>query len=358
MQLSLHSQVAGSGSSTVMTPPRPATSRSAASLRRRPPSRPPTRPSPRGPNAQRRTPAFLLLDPVKKDHKQRQLAPLAGPRLDAEPELLETQVRWWVQAGRGCGRTCVAGTHHETVDDMAQGEERKRVTDFDVSIELDPSYLYSGKRDPSGGLERRSAPSLERRKRCAGGCRPAEGAPRRRPGQPHPCSARPSRRWLSGRPPLLRQPRGPQVVRLQEDRARLRRAAPQGQARRPRAATRATVGHLDISFLVRTTRSSSTTPVAPMSRRLTSWIFWLSIIMRCSSSSPGRTSSSAPSSSRSSSPSGPFPRSDGFRRVTPLRQHRRGPAVQHVGQGCPPRCHGEATGHSRASRTCWRPMRR
>jgi len=102
------------------------------------------------------------LDPLKRDATNG-TAYFLNCQLDAEPETLETQVNWWAKSPpRPFVRIC--GTHRENVDNMGK-KERKRITDFDISIELTP-YLYSNPITRTAWTQLRTVESEE--KTCRG----------------------------------------------------------------------------------------------------------------------------------------------------------------------------------------------
>lgn len=105
--------------------------------------------------------SFLVLDPVKKDANSG-IAYFLNRQLDTEAETLETQVKWWAKSPpRPFVRIC--GTHQETVDNMGK-RERKRITDFDISIELTP-YLYSNAATRTAWTELRTVENEEKVRR-------------------------------------------------------------------------------------------------------------------------------------------------------------------------------------------------
>jgi hypothetical protein len=83
-------------------------------------------------------------------------------RLDDEPEMLASQIKSWAKSPpRQFVR--ISGTHQETVDNVGK-KERKRVIDFDVSVDLTP-YLYSNAATRTAWTELRTVENEEKVRR-------------------------------------------------------------------------------------------------------------------------------------------------------------------------------------------------
>ncbi|KAB5584897.1 hypothetical protein GE09DRAFT_7590 [Coniochaeta sp. 2T2.1] len=212
-------------------------------------------------------PGFLVIDPMKKDGNNG-IAYFMDPRLDTEPETLENQVKWWARSPpRPFVR--ISGTHQETVDNVGK-KERKRIIDFDISIELTP-YLYSNAVTRTSWTELRTVENEEKcrrgtvlRKRAPGATQHVEL------GNTKPTLAEWCHRYCASHAGLKAFVFQRKVVGLDE----------QGIKERLEGLVSSTNyrGHVDISFPVKDDTCIVYNDCRTNKWRLTAWIVWMTMI--------------------------------------------------------------------------------
>jgi hypothetical protein len=209
----------------------------------------------------------LVIDPVQKDGNNG-TAYFMDRRFDNEPETLETQVKWWAKSPpRPFVR--ISGTHQETVDNAGK-KERKKITDFDVSIELTP-YLYSNAANRTAWTEIRTVENEEKVRRGTVLRKRAPGAKQHiELGNTKPTLAEWCHRYCASHAGLKAFVFERKVTGLDQQRLKDKLEG--------LVLSTSYRGHIDISFPVKDATCVVYNDCKTNAWRLTSWIVWLCAI--------------------------------------------------------------------------------